>query len=565
MRVITLIGLLCLLLVGCEQKENNANLLLRQADSLMESQPDSALALLQTIPSPHKLKGREQADYCLLLTQAEYKNYLPFTSDSLLTIAIDYYQTVNDKASLGEAFYYEGCFYNEQKEYIRAAEQYKRAETLLKKTNDNVMLALLYNAMGHLNRKSDLKEEALQQFKKALYYSERSGQVYHIAMNMQEMANSYLAFDKSDSAGIYFARIVPYLDQCNEPKMATLFHNMGVYCGNYANLDLAEKYVLKSLELEKGTSNRLISYYALARIYRRQGHIAASDSLWGAVVDGMTDVRRKGGVYRDLFEQSVTEKDYKKAVSYATEQMLCMDSVYRSSIAKDVAEVQAKYDNEVLLRKSAEQKTENLILWVCILGVIFVGTGTIYLIIYSHKKYRIKKERELSSSIAKYQRELNGLEEKHSVSEEESEKLALLIKEKEEQIEQLQRKVKSDKEVGGQSIVLEGLAIDVSLKKRLREGENFHIDVAQFKAFIAYYDKLNPEFVEALKKCGLTDYEIMICLLFSISLSHKQVCEVLCRTSVTLSRVKLRLKDKIKKSNDKDALEQISSFVDLNL
>ncbi len=29
MRVITLIGLLCLLFVGCEQKENNANLLLR--------------------------------------------------------------------------------------------------------------------------------------------------------------------------------------------------------------------------------------------------------------------------------------------------------------------------------------------------------------------------------------------------------------------------------------------------------------------------------------------------------------------------------------------------------
>lgn len=239
MRIVTLISLLCLFFVGCEQKENNIPCLLHQADSLMESCPDSALALLQTVPHPHKLKGKEQADYCLLLTQAEYKNYFPFTSDSLLTIAIDYYQTVNDKASLGKSFYYEGCFYNEQKEYIRAAEQYKQAETLLKQTNDNIMLSLLYNAMGHLNRKNDLKKEALQQFKKALYYSECSGQVYHITMNMQEVANSYLAFDKPDSAGIYFAQIVPFLPQCNEPRMATIFHNIGVYNEDYGNMDLA--------------------------------------------------------------------------------------------------------------------------------------------------------------------------------------------------------------------------------------------------------------------------------------------------------------------------------------
>ncbi|WP_455592484.1 hypothetical protein [Bacteroides sp.] len=499
------------------------------------------------------------------MTQAEYKNYLPFTSDSLLTIAIDYYQTVNDKASLGKSYYYEGCFYNEQKEYIRAAELYKQAETLLKQTNDNVMLALLYNAMGHLDRKNDLKKEALRQFKKALYYSERSGQVYHITMNMQEVANSYLAFDKPDSAGIYFARIVPYLDQCNESKMATLFHNIGVYNEDYGNMDLAERYVLKSLELERDTANRIGSYYALARIYRRQGHLHASDSLWNVVLDGMTDIHRRSAVYRRLFEQNVTEENYEKATFYANEGMLYMDSVYRSSIAKEVAEVQAKYDNEVLLRKNAERKSMNIILSFVVLVIFIVAVATVYFIIYSHKKYRIKKEREHSFLIAKYQQELDELEEKHSESEEESEKFALLIKEKEEQIEQLQKKVKSDKEAEGQSIVLEGLAIDVALKKKLREGEVLHVDVPQFKAFIAYYDKLKPEFVQALKKCGLTDYEIVICLLFSVPFSHKQVCEVLYKSSETLSRVKLRLKDKIKKSGDKEAIALISSCVDLYL
>lgn len=560
-----LTGFLCLIFIGCHQNIELNERLLSQADSLMESRPDSALAILRTVAKPHKLTGKEQADYCLLLTQAKYKNYRPFTSDSLLTIAINYYQSVDDKELLGKAYYYKGCFYNEQKNYIDAAKQYKQAETLLKQTDNNLMLTLLYNAMGHLNRKSDLKEDALQQFKKALYYSERCGKVYHIAMNMQEMANSYLALNQADSAGIYFARIIPYLPQCEEPKMATIFHNIGIYNENYGSLDLAKKYILKSLDLERVTSNQLISYYALARIFRRQGHFAASDSLWAVVLDGMTDMRRKSWVYRDLFEQSTTEGNYQKAVSYANEGMYHMDSVYRSSIAKEVAEVQAKYDNEVLLRKSAEQQTENLILWMCILGIALVGMGTIYLIIYSHKKYKIKQERKLSSLIAKYQQELDELEEKHSESEEESEKLALLIKDKEEQIEQLRQKKESSNLPESQSAIIEGLDLYIALEKSIHADKLLRIDVSMFKAFIAYYQKIKPEFIQVLKECGLTDYEIVICILFSIPFSHKQVCEVLARSSETISRNKLRLKDKIRNHSDKVIIDKITSVVDLKI
>lgn len=560
-----LTGFLCLIFIGCHQNREVNESLLSQADSLMESRPDSALAILQQIPSPHKLHEKAKADYCLLLTQAEYKNYLPFTSDSLLTIATDYYESVNDKELLGKTYYYKGCFYNEQKDYIQAATYYKRAETLLKQSDNDLMLALLYNAMGHLNRKSDLEENALQQFKKALYYSERCGKVYHITMDLQEVAKMYLRLNKPDSAGIYFAQIIPYLPQCKEPKMATLFHNVGIYNENYGSLDSAEKYILQSLELEKDTANRIGSYYALARIYRKQGHITTSDSLWNVVLNGMTDTRRKCGVYRRLFEQSVAEKKYVKAALYAEKQMLCMDSAYHGSIAKEVAEVEKKYDNEVLLRKSAEQSKTNIILWLVVLVTFIVGVATVYFIIYSQRKYRQRKEHELSSSIAKYQQELNELEERHSESEEESEKLTLLIKEKEAQIELLKQKKESSNVPEMQSAIIEGLDLDLVLKKSAHRKKLLRINVTQFKAFIAYYDKTKPEFVEALKECGLTDYEIVICILFSIPFSHKQVCEVLCKSSETLSRVKLRLKDKIKKIDNRDVTEQISSFVDLNL
>lgn len=557
--------LICLFFLGCHPSTRVNECLLAQADSLMDSRPDSALAILRKISSPQKLHGKAQADYALLLTQAEYKNYLPFTSDSLLTIAITYYQAADDKASLGKAYYYQGCFYNEQKNYLRAAECYKHAETLLQQTGDNLMLALLYNAMGHLNRKNDLKEDALQHFKQALRYSERSDQVYHIAMNLQEIATTYLVKNMPDSAGIYFARVTPYLSLCQEPKMATLFHNIGIYNADYGNLDLAERYVLKSLELEKDTSNRIGSYYALARIYRKQKRVSASDSLWNIVLNEAKDINRKKGIYGRLFEQCIAEKKYEKAISYAQKRMSCMDSIYRSSISKDVAEIQAKYDNEVLRRKNAEQQTQNMILWICIIGVSFTGTGMTYLIIYSHKKYKAKKEREISSLIARYQEELEVLEGKRSETKEESEKLASQIKEKEKLIKQLNKKRETDKGNAEESIIIEGLEIDTAIKNSIHTNKMQRINATQFEALIAYYQKSMPDFIQALNECGLTDYEIVICILFSIPLSHKQVSSVLCKSPETLSRIKLRLKDKIKNNANEDVLRKIRPVVDLKL
>ena len=52
----------------------------------MDLCPDSALNLLKGIPEPEKLWGESQATYALLMTQAMDKNYMKFSSDSLLEL-----------------------------------------------------------------------------------------------------------------------------------------------------------------------------------------------------------------------------------------------------------------------------------------------------------------------------------------------------------------------------------------------------------------------------------------------------------------------------------------------
>ena len=82
-------------LIACRQTTTIAPVL-HQAETFMSESPDSALLLLEAIQSPEKQSAEDYATWCLLLTQARDKNYLEHTSDSVINIAIDYFEHTNN-------------------------------------------------------------------------------------------------------------------------------------------------------------------------------------------------------------------------------------------------------------------------------------------------------------------------------------------------------------------------------------------------------------------------------------------------------------------------------------
>lgn len=64
------------------------------AERQMAEHPDSALLTLRQIDAT-SLNRHNTALYALLLTQAQYKNDITATSDSLINIALDYFPTAS--------------------------------------------------------------------------------------------------------------------------------------------------------------------------------------------------------------------------------------------------------------------------------------------------------------------------------------------------------------------------------------------------------------------------------------------------------------------------------------
>jgi hypothetical protein len=82
---------LILLLCGCQRRPAPLHPALQKAERLMQEHPDSALEILSHYSSKSFSDSADIAAYTLLRTQADDKNYIDHTSDSLIKIATNYY------------------------------------------------------------------------------------------------------------------------------------------------------------------------------------------------------------------------------------------------------------------------------------------------------------------------------------------------------------------------------------------------------------------------------------------------------------------------------------------
>ena len=98
------------------------------ADSLASVQPDSAIALLESLKAESlQWDKATQMYYSLLTIKAQDKAYISQTSDSLMLSVLHYYEHGGDKRLLPEAYYYMGSTYRDLGDAPRALEYYQKA------------------------------------------------------------------------------------------------------------------------------------------------------------------------------------------------------------------------------------------------------------------------------------------------------------------------------------------------------------------------------------------------------------------------------------------------------
>jgi DNA-binding NarL/FixJ family response regulator len=415
--------LLLLACTACYRSTRHVTEHLSQAEELIWTAPDSALHLLESISASRHLTGKEQADYALLLSLAQYRCYIPVSSDSLINLAIEYYKDKNDADKKGAAFYVKGCILEEYcKDIPNALLAYKEAETCIPDMDDKQYVARIYSSLGYVNKKSFHFEPAKEYYQKAVQANIDGKDTVAYASNLLNLSTLYYTLHQADSANRCINTLIDIADSLNDLDLQVKIYNnianRKIFEKNYAE---AEKYLIHAIRLSSPHFPNKLSL-GLANLYAYTGQKEKADSLFTHLLSCPVLLVRSNS-YLDLLNYFLAS--HPQEHSYLNHYIALTDSIYKENRAEEVGKIQQKYDNEVLAR------TNDQLYFKWILTSVVGSLICIIAVTFLQKKWR--KANAL-------QKQIEELEEKKKVltsSSQENERYVIQISELESQINDL--------------------------------------------------------------------------------------------------------------------------------
>lgn len=133
--------ILCLFASSCFYPNIRKNL--DQAESLLQTRPDSSLAIMESVDVSDLSTCKDKARYALLMSAALDKNYIDISSDSLIQLSVDFYSKSTDSLHRMMSYFYLGTVYSNAKEYTKAIIALEKAEKDAVAINDHFYSGLI--------------------------------------------------------------------------------------------------------------------------------------------------------------------------------------------------------------------------------------------------------------------------------------------------------------------------------------------------------------------------------------------------------------------------------------
>lgn len=375
--------------------------ILEQAEKVMSEHPDSALFLLEQVAAPEKMPERDYATWCLLITEARDKNYIEHTSDSLINVAIQYFEKKKDINRLSEAYYCQGRVLSELSASEEALTAYLKAKELVRETSDRDLEARINNHLGTLYWENRKFKESLVCYQKSYRNYKICRDTIGIINTMQNIGECMRESGQLDSAYHYLDGALKLARQGGITSYtAYLLSSLG---NIYTEKKLYEKalaYKKASLNYSEKRNTIYSCYYSIGKLY---GNLHKLDSalLFAEMALASTDLYVECGANWLIYTLYVKKQDYKKACTYNERYLLLRDSIEQVYQPQKLAKVEALYNKERLISKQNQQmhtaRSRQDFLLICFLCAC-LAIGIVYVIMFqiiSKHKLRNKEIQKL--------------------------------------------------------------------------------------------------------------------------------------------------------------------------
>lgn len=424
MKKLLYLGLLsvCVLLGSCVEK--NVSNVFDKVEGYMDVCPDSALLLLEQIPHSEELRGKQRADYALLLTQARDKNYLDsLQSDSLIKIAVDYYKNGEDKVKAGKALFYYGKVMHLQDNDTLAIQAYLSALAKLEKTEEYKLQGFVHEYIGVLNTDRKLYKDALDNYQSSAYCFQKAVDTLGVIYVYRDIARIYYVEQKYDSVYNY---INCALSLCEKKKGCISFERVipsllqvkGIAKRNEGDLGDAIALLKTAVETEQDRHSMHHCSMSLGNIYLNQNKLDEAKRYFTLALKSERP-RTLAGAYHYLYLLEKRQKKYAIALYFKEKSDSLLSVDLDAKQASQILTLQRKYEKgKLLLEKQQVEHEKKIQFYFGMVIVLFIILLCLVLYFLLRKKYKemfrknMQVIKENECMIKRYVYELDMLKQK---------------------------------------------------------------------------------------------------------------------------------------------------------
>ena len=574
----------------------------RKVENLMPQHPDSALMLLEQIENKENLSRKDKAHYSLLLTEAEDKTYVTHTTDSLISIAADYYEKTDDLGRKAKAWYYKGRINQDLGHPLKAQEYYLKALRDEEKIEDHALLGRIHNHIGMLYAYQKVYEKALPFQKKAVenfhLINDSTGQVFAL----RDLGRTFLMLGLQDSSIICNQKAIALMRKRIIPSVYTEL--AGLYIDRQ-RMEEAHGLLRTSLQNVAKPQAKYPVYLVLGELYKKSGQIdSARFYLQACINSAPLPETRAGGLFH-LKEIALEKGQWEQAALLSKQYELLKDSIEQGKNAESIRNVQAFYSyNEIeqdlweaRLYASKQKSFYSLLITAC----LFLLTVALLRFIHyrRERKNLLQRLKANEEQIQRNEQTLKNISDvkdslqneiqiykttERQLSKEKDEQLKRTNEEIRQKIMQLEKLSHTKDELEKNLLTLRSENSNLKKREQAREEERKKIEESErlqnerlydkfrspagweptdtdwHKLFISV-DKLYPKMVTTLQKStSLNESERKICYLSKIGVKPGAIEILLGKGNVSVYRKRLYEKLTQKEGAAKDFDKYISDI-----
>lgn len=548
----------CALLTGlCSCTRQNEDALTR-AERLLVHHPDSALALLDSIHDRMDHAPTEQRIYFhLLLTEAQDRNYMSHTSDSLIIAIIRHYEQTEEREKLMKAYYYAGRVYSDLNDVGNALSYYHKALDLSDKNSSQATIGRIHSQMGTLFAFQDMDEEVMQAYRKAHHHFSLSDDSLMLPYTLRDIGRAFQMHEQTDSAIVYYSRGAEKARQnADTLKERYILRELSMLYIEQKRYEEALQAMLLTSP-KHVTSNHII----WAEFYRSCGKPDSAKTYFLKTIEQGNRYARCEAFY-NLYEMEKEEGDCAEAMRMLEHHTQCVDSIYQENKAESLRKIRAIYNFRHMEEEEQRLRRQNRHQKAGILGIIFLVVGSISVSYrYGKRKKHLREERERLLYYL-YEKQYQRSRQYIEANKQKIAQLEVNLESALQQNNELQRNLLlAQKEQLEQTIhSVEALNRSQELQEdRLRRSEiyrrcyaatsdpNIVLTDEEWEELQRAVDEAYDDFSNRLfiLHPHLTLMELHICLLLKIGIPVSTISQLVCRTQSAVSMGRKQLYKKI--------------------